>query len=715
MVYYLNSAWSGAYHHGLFTYAYFKAIKLTLIQLKDKIIKLCFKQQRKLPLRDILYGDIILPLSADNQKQTLILRHSGRTTGAGSHNDLQNRSGLGSHHFHHTHAPHLPCCRGQTGRDSFIINPYTGRQIALGQPFMFQNQAYFSLNLVAKALTEQDGVGVTIFSDHFDDMDGVDGGFFACNRGSSDASSFMGMRLGEFFSIVFPRTLFGNLRNLTFFNTSGNRGSNLELLCYTTRAPLDTIDCFAYVTLENIRRYMLAERFFAGFSPNQANIWSFDYGASSSRITLPHRNQLFFIGSTFTVQADIVNAATVALRINEQIVETKTIPIGERIVEFSAVEIITGDDLVLSVEVQRRSGNVTVLDSVPIRVLSPLVDIRTPHDGDVYNMGDEVVVRAYVHGASSAELVIGEHRQEITNLQEWSMLDFASYIPTVDDVGELDVTVNAHNPYGITATGKLRLQVRHKGFKEQTMQNRDGTTVRILTYETNPVRERVELYFGDSNPDGRNHLETVRTVAGRTSPKAAINAGFFPLTPADKSIGWAYSEIHGMYEGDGRGGRPDRERPIARDDPGYHYFHTLFYYRDGTSEVIRTMSLTRAKVIEKSANAVFIVSGTRGRIGDAITTAPRSMVGVKADGSVIFLTADSGRTNPNGTAIRSGIDVTQGANILEEMGAIEVLNLDGGGSTQFFYNDQMRTDPMEIRNGVLDFRQIGSVLKVYDK
>jgi len=34
---------------------------------------------------------------------------------------------------------------------------------------------------------------------HFDDMDGMDGGFIACNRGLSDAESFMGLRLGEFF------------------------------------------------------------------------------------------------------------------------------------------------------------------------------------------------------------------------------------------------------------------------------------------------------------------------------------------------------------------------------------------------------------------------------------------------------------------------------------------------------------------------------------
>lgn len=164
------------------------------------------------------------------------------------------------------------------------------------------------------------------------------------------------------------------------------------------------------------------------------------------------------------------------------------------------------------------------------------------------------------------------------------------------------------------------LTVNQKGFDMQIRRDADGEIVsRIFTYETNPARERVELYFGDSHPNGRDRLETLREIAGRTAPevmpKVMMNAGSFTLDrPDDKSFGWTYSNAHGKYEGSVAGGRPDIHVPIPRHDDGYTYYHTLFYYNDGSSEVIRTMALIRAQVIEKSANAVFIISGALGSV-----------------------------------------------------------------------------------------------------
>jgi len=224
MVNYSNANGLGIYRHGLFNRAHFTHEKGLIARLRSKIPKfapnLSFIKKRKSSLRDVPSNGIILPtvhlpikdpkpLTQDAQDNPHVLFHSGRTDQDGGHRDRLNRSGLGPYHFHHGQPPHMPCCRqGPPESEAFVVNPYTGRQISLGEPYIFEQQAYFSLNLVAKALTEQDVVGVTIFADHFDDMDGMDGSFFACNRGLSDAESFMGLRLGEFFLIVFPRTFF---------------------------------------------------------------------------------------------------------------------------------------------------------------------------------------------------------------------------------------------------------------------------------------------------------------------------------------------------------------------------------------------------------------------------------------------------------------------------------------------------------------------------
>ena len=473
MVNYLEASGLGAFRPGLLNYANFTPKQGVLAQLKIKIPKLGFVRTLKSSLRDTHSSSIILPtvylpapdpntnpLIHDGQKNPHILFHSGRTDQDGGHRDLLNRSGLGRYHFHHGQPPHMPCCRQRPPeRETFIVNPYTGRQIALGKPYIFERQAYFSLNLVAKALSEQDTVGVTIFADHFDDMDGMDGGFFACNRGLSDAESFMGLRLGEFFLIVFPRTFFGNLRNDTLFHVDGNRDGRLELLCHTTRAPLDTMDCFAYVTLENIRSYMLTERFFVGFAPNEANIWSFSYGASANRITSPHVNQLFHVGSTLTVQATVVNATSATLRIDGQTIEAKTIPIGTRIVEFIGVEIITAGNPIISVEVQSRNGSIATLGSVSIRAVSPNVNIVLPHNEDTVYEGDSVVVEAEVENSIETELVIGDHSQTITHSTVRQRIHFEALEFTRADIGEIDITVTSKNIHGITASDKSSIQV----------------------------------------------------------------------------------------------------------------------------------------------------------------------------------------------------------------------------------------------------------------
>ena len=72
------------------------------------------------------------------------------------------------------------------------------------------------------------------------------------------------------------------------------------------------------------------------------------------------------------------------------------------------------------------------------------------------------------------------------------------------------------------------------------------------------------------------------------------------------------------------------------------------------------------------------------------------MIGVRADGSIIFMSVDGSNQ----------INVTEGASILYDMGAINVLNLDGGGSTQFFYDGNMK---------ISTTRPIGSVLKVHGR
>jgi len=262
------------------------------------------------------------------------------------------------------------------------------------------------------------------------------------------------------------------------------------------------------------------------------------------------------------------------------------------------------------------------------------------------------------------------------------------------------------------------------GFRERPFPNRSAPTARILTYVVNPAFERVELHNGIP---GR---ATVQAVVNSlpSEPTVAINAGF--LSGSDNSVGWAYSREHGgLYENHVLMDTGNLDL-VAQCD--YDNFHTLIYYEiyggGFGSQIIRTASITgggdpdRARdefldiVQNPNRRAVFAISGKG--IGEGIRhtrSIQRSMIGVRADGVIILLATDAGRTHPTGQVSEGGLTVREGEEILRNMGAINVLNLDGGGSAQFWHDGRTRTYPGDLWEGRGVFRTIGSVFLVNDR
>ena len=264
-----------------------------------------------------------------------VLFHSGRTDRQFGHRDLQNRSRLGEYHFHHTRGPHLPCCNGQSpGQNAYIINPYTGRAIALGRPYVFQNREFFSINLVARALTVWDTRGASLsLLPVFPPPVGFSAGgsFSACKLGES-SSADSGV-LGERFSFVYPTwSLIGSIRNNTFFPADGDRDGRLQLLSHTTRAELDPDRCYAYINLETLRDYMVSGNFFTSFTPGNEGVWRFTHTNPLREITAPREGESFKVGDTLTVRAAIQDVREANLIINGQTVERRTGLSGRNVV-----------------------------------------------------------------------------------------------------------------------------------------------------------------------------------------------------------------------------------------------------------------------------------------------------------------------------------------------------------------------------------------------
>lgn len=91
------------------------------------------------------------------------------------------------------------------------------------------------------------------------------------------------------------------------------------------------------------------------------------------------------------------------------------------------------------------------------------------------------------------------------------------------------------------------------------------------------------------------------------------------------------------------------------------------------------------------------------------TAEPRTAVGIKADGSVLLVVAD-GRTTAS-----AGMSLADMASYMKALGAVDVLNLDGGGSSTMVLKNPA-TRKIELQNKPSDGgeRMVGNSLLVVD-
>jgi len=322
--------------------------------------------------------------------------HSGNTDENGGHRDLFNRSGLGPYHYHHTLGPHFPCCKsGLRQDDTYIVNPYTGKQINLGKPYVYQGEGYFSINLVAKALTAWDTMGASlgllpVFPPHFNSG----GSFNACNKGESTHPNGT---LGERFSFTYPTLpIIGTLRNNTFFNADGDKGGELELLCHTSQAGLDPSICYAYVTLDEIRNYMISNGYFTDFSNSSSDIWNFTVIKPTVHITSPVNGSTFNIGDEIVVQASIKNAAHSQLFIDGSPAGSNNNVKDQSAVTFDKFILEEKNLGNISITVEAHPGGQTIIAKTVTSTLT--INVEKPEEFAETINGREIFIPATVNG-----------------------------------------------------------------------------------------------------------------------------------------------------------------------------------------------------------------------------------------------------------------------------------------------------------------------------
>ncbi len=293
--------------------------------------------------------------------------HQGRTDSNGGHHDWMNKmgKGFGYYHYHHGNPAHSHtngvCSYGGSSKQTYIINPYTEKKIAIGQPYLgyyeenSKSIGYYSLNLVSKALTVNDTMGVELA------LNNTRGIFYACSTGDSSMD-----KLGEEFTFAYP-TLLGLRKDNTLFETNDGK---LKLLCHTKKADLDDINCYAYISLDTVKAYMTKENYFTDFYDDGTGVWRFKREVlvkKPSVIIKSHNNgDQLDVGDALRVMATINNVAYATLTIstistNDEFIESKDGLENQPFVTFSDYILTDKNigDVIIKVEVGNTQGSDT--------------------------------------------------------------------------------------------------------------------------------------------------------------------------------------------------------------------------------------------------------------------------------------------------------------------------------------------------------------------
>ncbi len=225
-------------------------------------------------------------------------------------------------------------------------------------------------------------------------------------------------------------------------------------------------------------------------------------------------------------------------------------------------------------------------------------------------------------------------------------------------------------------------------FYDKSRRTADGGIVRVLNFD--PRRAELVPVFKHKGPNSARELEQDKSLIG------AINASFFGkfIIGDIKAGSQTQTDDHMPYidkisdnrhfvavspEGavkTGKGGISENAGSFKNFIGGFPALYTR--------EQLKTLD-------QDIRSGAFNQRTDYGGASHA-SSISRSFLGVKADGSVLFVAAGEGNQRAK------GVSLADGARLLRELGAVEAYVLDGGGSTTMFARgvEHAHTDGREV-------------------
>lgn len=227
--------------------------------------------------------------------------------------------------------------------------------------------------------------------------------------------------------------------------------------------------------------------------------------------------------------------------------------------------------------------------------------------------------------------------------------------------------------------------------KEYTVSD---TTVHVAEVSADPAYLKTAFAQGSY---GKNVTAATSSIAGSVNAILAINGDYYGAREKGYVI---------------RNGKLYRSTAVSGQED-------LVIYSDGSFEIINESEVTAEQLINKGAvqtlsfGPALVENGTVSvdsddEVGRAMASNPRTAIGIKADGTYVFVVSD-GRTDES-----EGLSLLQLAEFMKSIGVKTAYNLDGGGSSTMVFNGSVVNTPTGggIGNGSGSERKVSDIVYI---
>lgn len=223
-----------------------------------------------------------------------------------------------------------------------------------------------------------------------------------------------------------------------------------------------------------------------------------------------------------------------------------------------------------------------------------------------------------------------------------------------------------------------------------------GTVVHVAEVKADSA-EYLKTAFAQGSY-GKNVTATTSDIADSVNAILAINGDYYGAQEKGYVI---------------RNGKLYRSTAVSGQED-------LVIYKDGSFEIINESEVTAEQLIAKGAmqtlsfgpalveNGTVSVDSDDEVTGRSMASNPRTAIGIKSDGTYIFVVSD-GRTDDS-----AGFSLLQLAEFMENLGAETAYNLDGGGSSTMVFRGSVVNVPTGggIGNGSGSERKVSDIVYI---